>query len=308
MASLTVRVPATTANLGPGFDCVGCALSLFNSYTFETAESGLRFTGCSPAFANEKNLLIRGFDAVCRELGQPRPGLVIDCLEEIPFSHGLGSSAALLCAGAAAANAFFASPLSKADLLRVCTPIEGHPDNLAPALFGGMTASMSEDGVPFTVSYAPHSSLRFVSLIPEFDLSTQKARSVLPEQVSRGDAVYNLSHTAVLLKAMEAGDTATIRAALKDRLHQPYRKVLIPDYGRLEAAARECGAIGFCISGAGPTLLCLTDSSEFVRAMQPFVQKLPHEWKIRELPIDFTGTRVSVDEFLHENRGARLTP
>ena len=183
MKRVTIRVPATTANLGPGFDAFGCALGLYTDVTFEETDFGLEITGCDEAFTG--------------------------------------------------------------------------PDNLAPAFYGGLTASMVDGGLPVCVSFPLHPGWEFLALIPEFNLPTTLARSVLPEQVNRADAIYNISHGALVLKALELGDEKLLRNAMQDRLHQNYRKKLIPDYEKIEALVRTTGA-AFCLSGAGPTLLCIT--------------------------------------------------
>ena len=224
MKKVTVKVPATTANIGPGFDCLGCAFSLYDTLTYEIIDSGLEIIGDSPAYCNEHNLAVRGYKSVTDRLAIPMDGLRITADYRIPMSHGLGSSAAMIVAGAAAANALHGSPFTKDELLEITTALEGHPDNLAPALFGGLTASLMLGEKPVTVRYTLSKNVAFTVLIPDFNLSTSLARSVLPDTVSRGDAIFNISHTAVLLKALELGDGEIISAALDDRLHQPSRR------------------------------------------------------------------------------------
>ncbi len=264
MKKITVRVPATTANIGPGFDSMGCALALYNTITCEMLpEYKLIVTGCPQQYRNDENLAVQGYRAVLGRLGLPPEGLALDIRADIPVCRGLGSSAALIAGGAAAANLLHGSPLSPAELLEVTNAIEGHPDNLAPTIYGGLTASLVEDGIPRTVQLPLSPRLRWVAAIPDFELSTRMARNVLPAAVSFGDAVYNASHAAVLVGALADGDRELIAMALRDRLHQPYREKLIPEYNKVKAAAERCGAIAFCISGAGPTLLALTDDKKF---------------------------------------------
>lgn len=294
MKKITVRVPATTANIGPGFDSMGCALALYNYITCELLpENRLTVTGCPPQYRNRENLAVQGFFAVQEYLGQRTDdGLALDIQAEIPVCRGLGSSAALIAGGAAAANLLHGSPLSRAQLLAITNGIEGHPDNLAPAIYGGLTASLVENGVPQTVRLPLSPVLRWVAAVPDFELSTQKARGVLPQTVPFADAVYNASHAAVLAGALGSGDRALIAAALQDRLHQPYRESLIPEYGKVKAAAESCGAIAFCISGAGPTLLALTDEPTFAARFAACCQGLAHHWQITELAVDTEGVRA----------------
>ena len=291
MARVTVRVPATTANLAAGFDTLGCALTLYNTISFEES-SKLSFSGCDPAYQTTDNLAYQGFACVYAHIGKPVPPVHIDIHAEIPVSSGLGSSAALLAAGAAAANFMACAGLSNDTLIALTTQIEGHPDNLAPAFLGGMTASMTEDGQVYTVRYTPHPDLRFVVLSPDFPLSTREARAVLPVNVPRADAIYNISHTAVLLRAMEIGDEAAIAAALRDKLHQPYRKALIHEFDAVSSLAAQIGCNALCISGAGPTLLCITKDQGFSDRMKSASSALSHRWTIRCLQVDPNGVQL----------------
>ena len=286
----TVRVPATTANIGPGFDSMGCALALYNYITCKVLPAGkLVITGCPEPYQNEENLAVQGYRAVLSRLGLPNEGLSLNIRAEIPVCRGLGSSAALIAGGAAAANLLHGSPLPPAELLEVTNEIEGHPDNLAPAIYGGLTASLVEDGKPRTVKLPLSPTLRWVAAIPDFELSTHLARAVLPKEVAFVDAVYNASHVAVLVGALGRGDRELIAMALRDRLHQPYRESLIPEYGKVKAAAEQCGAIAFCISGAGPTLLALTDEASFAAQFAEKCKRLEHRWNIMELAVDTEG-------------------
>ena len=290
MNKITVRVPATTANIGPGFDSMGCALALYNYITCEVLPAGnLVITGCPEPYQNEENLAVQGYRAVLSRLGLPNEGLSLNIRAEIPVCRGLGSSAALIAGGAAAANLLHRSPLPPAELLEVTNEIEGHPDNLAPAIYGGLTASLVEDGKPRTVKLPLSPTLRWVAAIPDFELSTHLARAVLPKEVAFVDAVYNASHVAVLVGALGRGDRELIAMALRDRLHQPYREKLIPEYNKVKTAAEQCGAIAFCISGAGPTLLALTDAASFAAQFAEKCKRLEHRWNIMELAVDTEG-------------------
>lgn len=290
MNKITVRVPATTANIGPGFDSMGCALALYNYITCEVLPAGkLVITGCPEQYQNEENLAVQGYRAVLSRLGLLNEGLSLNIRAEIPVCRGLGSSAALIAGGAAAANLLHGSPLHPAELLEVTNEIEGHPDNLAPAIYGGLTASLVEDGEPRTVKLPLSPTLRWVAAIPDFELSTHLARAVLPKEVAFVDAVYNASHVAVLVGALGRGDRELIAMALRDRLHQPYREKLIPEYNKVKTVAEQCGAIAFCISGAGPTLLALTDEASFAAQFADKCKRLEHRWNIMELAVDTEG-------------------
>ena len=292
MRRVTVRVPATTANLGPGFDAFGCALSLHTDVTFEETACGLEITGCDEAFTGPDNMAYTSFCAVLASLSEEVAGVKIHIDSQIPVCRGLGSSAALLVAGAMGANALRGNRLSTQGLLNITNAMEGHPDNLAPAFYGGLTASMVDKGLPVTVNFPLHPDWQILALIPEFHLPTPLARSVLPKDVHREDAIYNVAHGAMVLKALELGDEKLLRNAMQDRIHQNYRRSLIPDYDAIEAYIRTVGA-AFCLSGGGPTLLCFTRNGELRTQLE---EKLPHickeRWQILPLHVEFQGAYI----------------
>ncbi len=292
MKSVTIRVPATTANLGPGFDSFGCALQLYTDVTFEETDCGLEITGCDQAFTGPDNLAYVAYCAVLASLSEEVKGVKIHIDAHIPVCRGLGSSAALLVAGAMGANMLHGNRLSTQGLLNITNAMEGHPDNLAPAFFGGLTASMVDNGLPVTVNFPLHPDWEIVALVPDFDMPTVKARAVLPEQVSRADAIYNVAHGALVLKALELGDEKLLRTAMQDKLHQPYRKHMVTDYEAIEGIARTSGA-AFCLSGAGPTLLCITRDKTL---KDKLAEKLPalttQKWEIMPLHVAFEGAKV----------------
>lgn len=292
MEQISVRVPATSANLGPGFDSFGCALSLYNTYTFEIIENGLEIFGCPEEFCNADNLSIVAYRDAMHAMGLPMDALRLQIHSEIPVCRGLGSSSAMLVAGAMAANALHGNRLSREELLYLCTLVEGHPDNLAPAIYGGMTASLMRDGRPVMARFPLSEKLRFLTLIPDFHLSTEKARAILPKQVPFADAVFNISHAALLLRALETADIEMISFALNDRLHQPYRKGLIAGYDQAEAIAKACGAASFCISGAGPTCLCIADNDEVGLRLQAELPKVLPSWQVLSLKLDTEGAKL----------------
>ena len=292
MKRVTIRVPATTANLGPGFDAFGCALNLYTDVTFEETERGLEITGCDEAYSGPDNMAYTAYCAVLASLSEEIRGVKIHIESQIPICRGLGSSAALLVAGAMGANVLRGNKLSTQGLLNITNAMEGHPDNLAPAFYGGLTASMVDNGLPVTVNFPLHKDWEFLALVPDFDLPTPLARSVLPKDVSRADAIYNIAHGALVLKALELGDEKLLRTAMQDKLHQNYRRSLIQDYDAIEALVRTTGA-AFCLSGAGPTLLCITLDEKLDEKLQ---KKLPSvtkaNWQLLPLHIDFQGARI----------------
>ena len=292
MKRVTIRVPATTANLGPGFDAFGCALNLYTDVTVEETDCGLEITGCDEAYSGPDNMAYTAYCAVLASLSEEIRGVKIHIESQIPICRGLGSSAALLVAGAMGANVLRGNKLSTQGLLNITNAMEGHPDNLAPAFYGGLTASMVDNGLPVTVNFPLHKDWEFLALVPDFDLPTPLARSVLPKDVSRADAIYNISHGAMVLKALELGDEKLLRTAMQDKLHQNYRRSLIQDYDAIEALVRTTGA-AFCLSGAGPTLLCITLDEKLDEKLQ---KKLPGvtkaNWQMLPLHIDCQGARI----------------
>ena len=296
MKRVTVRVPATTANLGPGFDAFGCALSLYTDVTFEETDAGLEITGCDEAYTGPDNMAYTSYCAVLASLSEEIRGVKIHIRSDIPVCRGLGSSAALLVAGAIGANVLRGNKLSTQGLLNITNAMEGHPDNLAPAFFGGLTASMVDNGLPVTVDFPLHPDWEFLALVPDFDLPTVIAREALPKQYSRADAVYSISHGAMVLKALELGDEKLLRNAMQDRIHQPYRKSLIKDYDKIEGLIRTTGA-AFCLSGAGPTLLCITRNPGLEEKLAKKLNQITEaNWTMIPLHVEFQGARVTCEE------------
>ena len=288
---VTVRVPATSANLACGFDTLGIAYKMYNTLSFALSDT-LSFSGCPEEFRNEDNLAWLAFKAVYEHIGKPVPTVHIDIRADVPVCRGLGSSAALIAGGAVGANELSGAKLSRDELLAVVTPIEGHPDNLAPALLGGMTASVMDNGAVFSVAYPVNPALFFTVLFPDYTLSTHLSRGALPKSVPYGDAVFNLSRLSVLPKAMELGDEELIARALTDKLHQPYRRPLIHGYDEVDRCANELGCRAVCISGAGPSILCVSRDKDFAAKMREKVAFLPHNWTVLDLTVDPEGAKV----------------
>ena len=291
MEQVTVRVPATSANIGPGFDSLGIAFTLYNTVTVKRADAFGVF-GCPEAYANADNLAYVAFVAACREAGREVPTVEITITTEVPVSRGLGSSATLLVGGATAANLLCGLGLSREDILRVVNRIEGHPDNVAAAIYGGMTAALQEEGDPIALPLSLCPTLSFCALVPDFACETGASRKVLPTDVKRKDAVFNVTHTAVLIAALAAGDLAAISRALDDRLHQPYRKSLIPDYDIVREAALAEGAHAFFISGSGSTCMAIYTDPLFPARMAPHLEGLSCSWRALPLSVDFDGARA----------------
>ncbi len=286
-----VTVPATTANIGPGFDTLGLALDLYNEYTFEEVNEGIVFEGCMDKYKNKENLVYKSFVKTAKLLGKNIGGLKITLDTHIPASRGLGSSSACIVGGVFGANALLKGNLSKDELFKIAVEIEGHPDNVAPAVYGGLTASIFENEV-YTVRYNISDKIKFCALIPDFEISTHAARKILPSSVPFSDAVFNVSRTAVLLKALEEGNFKLINLGLNDMLHQQYRKNLIHEYDEIRKICMENGSQAFFISGSGPTLMNITDNSDFKRNIEKSINGLKNKWQIKFLSTDKSGVII----------------
>lgn len=292
MQSVRVTVPATSANLGPGFDTLGIALSMYATFEFTLTDGGLEIEGCPEEYRNEHNLAITAFHGIYWKLGKRAPGVRLKIDSHIPSTRGLGSSSAFLTGGALAANAFLGNPFSKEELLQILTDFEGHPDNVTPALYGGFTAAAMNGGIPAVATFPVHESVRFCAMIPSFELSTNASRMALPASVSHKDATYNLSRVPILIKAFETGDAALLEVGLHDRLHQPYREHMIDDYKTIRLNALAAGATGVYLSGAGPTIMCVYMDEGVPARAEKLISGLRNNWQIVALDIDRVGATV----------------
>lgn len=266
MKSIKVKIPATTANCGPGFDSIGIACTFYNELEvteLDVDEIQLEVTGEGEGTipATRDNIVCQAIDKVFRRVGHTCKGLRLKMNNNIPLARGLGSSAAAIVGGLFAANELSGSKLTRHDIFELATEMEGHPDNVAPAIFGGITVSMMEDGKPSYLRFMPPKPLYMIVAIPQFRLATKTARSVLPKQVPHEDAVFNLSRTAMLVTALNQGKYEYLAQALEDRLHQPYRMPLIQGMKDVVALAKEAGAYGCVISGAGPSLIAFAEKN-----------------------------------------------
>jgi homoserine kinase len=291
---IKVKVPATSANMGPGFDSMGIALNLYNYFYIEETEKGLNITGCNDEFCNENNLAYRSMLRCFRAVDYKVKGLNINLKSDIPLSRGLGSSASCILGGVLAANEIAGSPLNKEDILSLATAIEGHPDNIAPALFGEMVLSiMDEDKIHYNkINFS--NDIKFCALIPDFTLSTKESRDVLPKSISHIDAVFNVSRSSLLVSALMNGNYDLIKYACQDRLHQPYRGSLIANYDEIIKKCKELHCLGVYLSGAGPTIMAILkqEDTEFAPFILKYLKGLPHHWDVIELKPDLIGASI----------------
>ena len=294
-----VRVPATTANLGPGFDALGLALSLYNDvHLARAAETAVTVegegTGRLPT--TEKNVVVRAIRLVYDAVGRAPEAWSVHCVNRIPPARGLGSSAAAWVGGIAAANALLDGPLGRPAMLRLAAAAEGHPDNVAAAIYGGLTVAAGDGDATLAVTLPVPPSLRWVALIPEITSATAEARAVLPASIPRGDAVFNVQRVALLLASLQAGRLDALPLALDDRLHQPYRRKLFPWMSGVADAARAAGALGCVLSGAGPSLLALAagaaEAASVAAAMEKALTAAGIGGRARTLNVDTGGVVV----------------
>lgn len=260
-----VQVPATTANMGPGFDTLGMALKMYNIVEMEAAGRGLSIEvdgdGADQIPRDNGNIVYIAASKVFKTTGYKPNGLKIKISNNIPLARGLGSSAAAIVGGLMASNIISGSKLGDKELLNMATEIEGHPDNVAPALLGGIIVSVLADGEVRYAKIDTPTKLRCVVAIPDFTLPTKLAREVLPQSVSFNDAIYNVSRVSLLVTALIKQDFNLLSTAMEDKLHQPYRSNLVPGMKKVFAAARLAGARGVALSGAGPTLIAFCDDN-----------------------------------------------
>lgn len=293
---LKISVPASSANLGAGFDALGLALTLYNHVWMEEAE-GCRIESAdgAPIPTDESNMIYHTARVLYQRCGRPFHGLHIRQENNIPMARGLGSSSACLVAGLLGANTLLGSPLDKEDVADLAAELEGHPDNVAPALLGGLVTSVMDGGRVHSVSVPVSERIRFAVFIPDFELKTEVARAALPTEVTRQDAVYNLSRAALMTASLFSGSLQNLRVAVQDRLHQPYRFPMIPGAEQIFYTAYDLGAYGVAISGAGPSILAIIDrdNGDFVHTAARRLQKAGLSgWQVSVFDCDSRGAVV----------------
>ena len=299
--TIKIRVPGTSANCGPGFDSLGVSCTIYNDLELTLLhESELKIfvegEGVDNIPTDDRNLAWKSIQTLLRhcKADEEYKGAIIRMKNGIPLSRGLGSSAAAIVGALKAANVLLGNPLDRRGLLKIATDLEGHPDNVAPAIFGGFTVSLLNDGIPECFSFMPRLLLNLVVAVPDFHLSTKAARSALPLDVPLKDAVFNVGRAALLVGALLKGNAAFLRNAFDDALHQPYRAKLIPGMYDVFRSAREAGALGVAMSGAGPCIIAY--STEHVdaigKAMIDAFHRHEVEARFLALGIDKRGAHI----------------
>lgn len=293
---MKIQIPATSANLGAGFDALGLALTFYNYVEMEESDK-IDITSADQVNipTDEKNLIYisaKDLFAVC---GRKLEGLKLVQTNNIPMARGLGSSSACIVAGLVGANHMLGNPLTTDDLVDLAAQIEGHPDNTAPALLGGIVTAVFDGRKVHWVKQEVFTKLKFIAIIPDFELKTEKARACLPKEVSHKDAVYNLSRAALFSASLLTGKFENLRTAVHDKLHQPYRMELIPHCREVFDIAYTHGAYGVYISGAGPTIMAIVDEENtyFAGKMKFSLENAGLSgWEVHEFHIDNNGTTL----------------
>lgn len=282
---IKITVPATTANLGVGFDTFGMALSLYNSFYIDIIDTGLEFDNVDSKYQNKNNLVIKTINRVLSMYNHQMPGIYLKMETNIPVSGGLGSSATCIVAGVFAANYIMDNKLSIDDIYSIASKLEGHPDNIAPAIFGGFTVSFIDDEGALYNKSTIENNLKYYVLIPNLNVATVDARKVLPSKIEFKHAVHNLSRVSMFPSALKNGDIDILNRINGDMIHEPYRKQLIPDY----EAIKQRFNTPLYISGSGPTLFLISEEESIVLPID-----LVSNWKIYKLDIDNIGTQIEV--------------
>ncbi len=307
---ISVKVPATTANLGPGFDCFGMALTLYNKVTLEELvypDTGLKIniipgehddeTSITTIPTDKTNIVYKAVELLYNYVGQVPPDLKINIHVDIPIAKGLGSSASVIVGGILAANKLLGNPADEAALLSIANELEGHPDNITPAIIGGFCiSSCEEDGSIIYKKVEWPDEWKVAICIPDYELATQISRSVLPEKFSLNEATFNLKRTAMFIDAIHSKDSELMRYALDDKLHQPYRSKLIPDFKEIREYLKEIPAVlGTVISGAGPSVVIIYENNNFddiQKKVYDVWESLGIKATIKKLGIDTQGAII----------------
>lgn len=297
---IRIDIPATSANLGSGFDSLGIALTMHNRVWMEEADTlEISTTDDVQVPTDESNLIYWAAKHLYEICGKQLPGLRIIQENNIPMARGLGSSSACIVAGILGANRMLGSPLSQADLINLAAQIEGHPDNTSPAISGGLVASAMEGRRVYSVSVPVSEKISFAVMIPPFELKTEKARGVLPASYSREDTVYNLSRSALMTASLFSGDLQNLRVAVQDRIHQPYRSGLIDHYGSVFRMSYELGSLGTYVSGAGPTIISMIDTAGAENFGRNCASHLEDRgirgWRVEILHADPEGAKIIIE-------------
>ena len=290
---VSVRVPATSANVGCGFDSLGVALTLYTTFKFEKLDSGLEFVGFEERFSNENNLVYQTLLTTLKKLNKKISGVRISINNDVPISRGLGSSSTCVVAGIYGAYLLTDTPIDKQEIFTLANEIEGHPDNVSPAIFGSLSSSCTTDSKEaVTVRYEVDERFNFLALIPNFETSTEEARKVMPIEINLQDAIYSMSRIGSVIKAFETYDLELLKKVMGDKIHEPYRKETIHEYHEVREICEKIDSSAFFISGSGSTLMNIVSDTNNIEKIKTELAKLKYNWQAILLKVDKEGTVV----------------
>lgn len=293
-APFSIRVPASTSNMAVGYDVLGMAVNLHSEFSFRPAQK-LAITGCPAEYCNEDNLVHRAYLHACEALEVKPVPYALEIRAQAPVARGLGSSSTCIVAGIMAAMSMAGIMPDRKTAVRLATQMEGHPDNAAPAVLGSLVCSFTpEDGDPVCIPLAVHPDLRFVTLIPDYEVKTHDARKAVPETVSTKTAVWQMGRVAAVTHALQTGDMEILAAAMDDRIQEPFRKHLIPEYDSVKEICRRFGGTMW-ISGSGSTLMAAIKGDEAAARLADVLRDAWPAYEVKVLTCDDEGASVSAD-------------
>lgn len=300
MAKVKVRVPGSSANMGPGFDSLGLALTLYNYIEAEETDKGLEIIIEDAETkeylpTDEKNLVYKAMKYLFEKAGYNPKGLKLTLSSEVPVTRGLGSSSACIIGGLVAANELSGKKFSAREIMSMATKLEGHSDNVCAAYLGGFTVSVFDKDEVFYYSHKINGDLKCLVLIPDYAVTTQKARNTLPGYYPKRDVAFNISHASLLVASIVSGNYENLLCAIDDRVHEPYRKIFIDGYQKLYNKLKSYGALGTFISGSGPTLASIIEADDaefFYEDIKEYTDKAFPTWKVVLLDIDNEGAKI----------------
>ncbi len=288
---MKIRVPATSANLGPGFDTLGLALNLYNEYEFIKSDESKIIENDEVSLAVD-NLIYKSFCKTFEKFNKKIIPVTIKVNSNIPRSRGLGSSSSCIVGGIVGAYLILNRTLDRDEILQIASEIEGHPDNVCPAIFGNITVTVNENGENIKNIIKPKNNYKFLAFIPDFLLNTSDARKVLPKNYSKEDAVFNISRTALLISSLILGDDENLKISLEDKIHQDYRGKLIPDFDKIFEFLN-ANSLGCYLSGAGPTIMAISNcDDDLIKNFYEFSKELRVKWEVLELKINTVGFEI----------------